>query len=52
MVYLIKATDSRENTSILHEVQCCDEAKELQEWERMKNPEHYVFTDIIEEKEQ
>ena len=45
-IYQIKARDSKGNTTIMHEVFNDDEAKELEEWERLKNPTHYVFTDI------
>ena len=45
-IYQIKARDSRGNTTIMHEVFNDDDAKELEEWERIKNPSHYVFTDV------
>lgn len=45
-IYQIKARDSHGNTTIMHEVFNDDEAKELEEWERLKNPAHYVFTDV------
>ena len=48
-LFQVKARDRRGNTSILHEVYDEDEALELEAWERIHNPEHYIFTDEIEE---
>lgn len=48
MLYTIKAVDSSGNTSIMHEVVDEQEAKELEEWERLRNPTHYVFIDYEE----
>lgn len=45
-IYQIKARDTHGNTTIMHEVFNDEEAKELEEWERLKNPTHYVFTDV------
>lgn len=46
MIYQVKARDTKGNTTIMHEVFNDDEAKELEEWERLRNPTHYIFTDV------
>ena len=45
-LYQVKARDAKGNTSILHEVQEEQDAVELEEWERLRNPDHYLFVDI------
>lgn len=46
--YEVIARDLYGNTSVLHEVYDEDEAHELEIWEGLNNPEHYIFVDTCD----
>lgn len=43
IMYQVKAVDSHNNTTILHETVNAGEAYELEAWESIHNPNHHVF---------
>lgn len=43
--YVVKARDTRGNTTILDECYSYDDALEIQAYESLRNPEHYIWID-------
>lgn len=50
--YEVIARDPYGNTTVLHEVYDEDEATELEIWEGLNNPEHYIFVDTCDAEQQ